>query len=107
MGGFYPSSELSSEFNFNCGFHLMGEPMECGGKSRQAILGMPKEVKMVFSGFEVGLEVQSGAALTRFATQYSRNIDLICLGVRRRATLADKHTLTTWVKRQTDLAGTP
>ena len=66
MGGYYPSSNEYSEFNFNCGQQLMGESLECGGKSRQAIMDMPTEVKMVFSGFEVGLQVQSGAALTRF-----------------------------------------
>ena len=65
MGGFYPTSNNRSSFNFNCGQQLMGEPMECGGKSYEAVLGMPPEVRMVFSGFEVGLEVQSGAALSR------------------------------------------
>jgi hypothetical protein len=75
MGGFYPSSNNFSSFNFNCGHQyssgepFMGEPMECAGKSHQAVLNMPKEVKMVFSGFEVGLEVKSGAVLTRFAIQ--------------------------------------
>ena len=66
MGGYYPSSNNYSSFNFNCGQQKMGEPMECRGKSRQAVLGMPSEVKMVFSGFEVGLQVSSGGALTRF-----------------------------------------
>jgi len=69
MGGFYPTSNDRSSFNFNCGQQLMGEPMECGGKSYEAVLGMPPEVRMVFSGFEVGLEVQSGGALSRCAPE--------------------------------------
>jgi hypothetical protein len=76
MGGFFPSSNEYSEFNFNCGWQLMGKPEECEGKARQAVLNMPKEVKMVFSGFEVGVEVKSGAALTRLAIQLSQSVYL-------------------------------
>ena len=72
MGGFFPSSNEYSEFNFDCGQQYMGEAEECEGKARQAVLNMPKEVRVVFSGFEVGLEVQSGAALTRFAIHLSQ-----------------------------------
>ena len=65
MGGFYPESTIMTEFNFNCGRFLMGDAEECAGMSHKAVSGMPPEVKMVFSGFEVGLGVMSGGALTR------------------------------------------
>ena len=85
----------------------MGEPMECGGKSYEAVPGMPPEVRMVFSGFEVGLEVQSGAALTRCVPHiYCCTSHLICPGVRLRAAPADKHILTMEGKRWTGIAGT-
>ena len=64
MGGYYPQSDLFSEFNFNCGWSFMGEPLECEGSARAAVSGMPPEVRMVFSGFEVGFAVNSGGALT-------------------------------------------
>ena len=64
MGGYYPQSDLFSEFNFNCGWSFMGEPLECEGSARNAVSGMPSEVRMVFSGFEVGFAVNSGGALT-------------------------------------------
>ena len=68
MGGYYPQSDLFSEFNFNCGWSFMGEPLECEGSARDAVSGMPSEVRMVFSGFEVGFAVNSGGALTSCAT---------------------------------------
>ena len=46
----------------------MGEPLECEGSARDAVSGMPSEVRMVFSGFEVGFAVNSGGALTSCAT---------------------------------------
>ena len=109
MGGAYPSSHYLSTFNFGCGQPFMGEPLECGGKSRKAVLNMPPEVKMVFSGFEVGLQVMSGAALTRFASVSLLLLCLelyqICSDVRQRATLVGKHTLTTQERRWTGIAG--
>jgi len=64
MGGVYPESEEWSEFNFNCGQNYMGDPLECLGKSMDAVAMMPPEVKMVFSGAKVGADVQSGGALS-------------------------------------------
>jgi len=66
MGGFHPSG---SEFNLNCGFGLMGDPLECYGQSQKAVQNMPPEVKIMFSGFEVGVSVQSGGALTSCAPE--------------------------------------
>jgi len=67
MGGVYPQTTGWSEFNFNCGMELMGDALDCGGKAREAVLGMPESVKMVFSGFEVGIQVNTGAVLTKCA----------------------------------------
>ena len=69
MGGFYPQTITTGEFNFNCGKGLMGQPYECEGKSREAVSGMPPSVKMVFSGGEVGSQVNSGGALTTCAPE--------------------------------------
>ena len=63
MGGMYPESVLFSEFNFNCGDGLLS-PAECEGSAKAAVENMPTNVKMVFSGFEVGNKVMSGGALT-------------------------------------------
>ena len=64
MGGIYPESVLFSEFNFNCGEFLLGDLAECEGSAKAAVEKMPSNVKMVFSGFEVGNKVMSGGALT-------------------------------------------
>jgi hypothetical protein len=64
MGGTYPSSGPFSTFNFNCGGGLMGEPLECFGSAKAALALIPSQVKVIFSGFEVGIVVHSGAALT-------------------------------------------
>ena len=63
MGGRYPESVLFSEFNFNCGDGLISVA-ECEGSAKAAVENMPSNVKMIFSGFEVGNKVMSGGALT-------------------------------------------
>jgi hypothetical protein len=67
MGGAYPSSHKSPEFNFNCGDKLMGSPFECRGKSNETIEKMPKSVRVVFVGWELGVKVLVGAKLTQCA----------------------------------------
>ena len=69
MGGNYVGHGLSwlPKFNFNCGKGFMGAPLECEGSAAAAVAGMPPEVRMVFSGFEAGVRVLTGAALTSCA----------------------------------------
>ena len=69
MGGNYIGHGLSwlPKFNFNCGKGFMGAPLECEGSAAAAVAGMPPEVRMVFSGFEAGVRVLTGAALTSCA----------------------------------------
>ena len=67
MGGVYPESTLFSEYNFDCGMGFLGEALECTGSAKSAVENMPPGVKMVFSGFEVGIAVMSGGALTSCA----------------------------------------
>ena len=67
MGGVYPESTLFSEYNFDCGMGFLGDTLECTGSAKSAVENMPPGVKMVFSGFEVGIEVMSGGALTSCA----------------------------------------
>ena len=70
MGGIYPQSTLFSEFNFNCGMGLMDtELYECEGSARTSVQLMPPETKLVFLGFEAGLQVMSGGALTSCASE--------------------------------------
>ena len=66
MGGYYPSSP-KSEFNFDCGKGQMVEEDECRGSTKFVVDNMPSSVKFVFSGFELGVIVNSGAALTNCA----------------------------------------
>ena len=113
MGGVYPYSGLFSEFNFDCGKNYMGEPLECYGKSREAVLGMPPQVKMVFSGFEVGLLVMTGASLTGLVPApapvpvLSVPCTVLSPGVLTRATPAGRPTSTRWARGRTGPAGTP
>ena len=67
MGGIYPQSFLFSAYNFNCGMGTLGDSLECAGSAKSAVENMPPEVKMVFSGFEVGVRVMSGGILTSCA----------------------------------------
>ena len=69
MGGVYPESVLFSEFNFNCGEMLLGDTLECGGSAREVVNNMPEQIKMVFSGFEVGNKVFTGGVLTSCADE--------------------------------------
>jgi len=69
MGGYYPESDLFSEFNFNCGENFMGDAEECFSSAKTAVSMMPPQVRMVFSGFEVGFGVMSGGALTSCAAE--------------------------------------
>merc|ERR1712018_895569 len=55
MGGIYPQSFMFSAYNFNCGLGTLGNSLECTGSARSAVENMPPGVKMVFSGFEVGV----------------------------------------------------
>merc|ERR1711899_513454 len=60
-GGAYPGGQ---EFNFDCGECCMGDAHECWGTARQAVNLLPREVKVVFSGQELGGGIASGASLS-------------------------------------------
>jgi len=64
MGGAYPGGQ---EFNFDCGECCMGDAHECWGTARQAVDLLPREVKVVFSGQEVGAGIPSGSSLSHCA----------------------------------------
>ena len=69
MGGQYPHSDPSEgEFNFACAAHLMGPADDCLGTSKVAVDRMPRSVRLVFSGFEVGSKVHTAAPLSSCAT---------------------------------------
>ena len=45
----------------------MGDPLECYSSAQEYVELMPPDVKVVYSGFNVGVRVPSGAALTHCA----------------------------------------
>ena len=47
----------------------MGDAEECFSSAKTAVSMMPPQVRMVFSGFEVGFGVMSGGALTSCAAE--------------------------------------
>ena len=45
----------------------MGDPLECYSSAQEYVELMPPDVKVVYSGFNVGVGVPSGAVLTHCA----------------------------------------
>ena len=72
MGGKYPSSKTSPECNL-CGC-AHADPISSATASRASsyvVSNWPKSVEIIYNGFNVGLQVQSGAALS--TCQNARN----------------------------------
>mmetsp|Transcript_84479 Transcript_84479/g.273132 ORF Transcript_84479/g.273132 Transcript_84479/m.273132 type:complete len:288 (+) Transcript_84479:90-953(+) len=67
MGGAYPSSGALCECNF-CALRSVDHQVAVEA-SAYVVKHMPPEVKIIFSGFEVGVAVQSGAALSSCAPE--------------------------------------
>jgi inosine-uridine nucleoside N-ribohydrolase len=68
MGGKYPKSDGQPECNLcGCAHADTGSAATAAAASGYVFSHMPPEVKILFSGFEVGLKVQTGARLSTCA----------------------------------------
>lgn len=70
MGGAYPATAPGSkqgEFNLGCGNGLDGPALECAGTAKYVVDKLPAGVELIFSGFEVGVRIETGAVLTTCA----------------------------------------
>jgi len=70
MGGKYPGSEGSPECNFcGCAHADSASAATAAASTAYVFSHMPPEVEIVYSGFEIGIQVQSGGRLTDCASQ--------------------------------------
>jgi len=70
MGGKYPSSNGGSECNFcGCAWASGSDAETAASATAYVVANMPPEVEVLYSGFEIGIEVQSGGTLSSCAAE--------------------------------------
>ena len=69
MGGKYPSSSDGSECNFcGCAWASASDAATAAAATAYVVESIPPQVTVLYSGFEIGIEVQSGGTLSTCAS---------------------------------------